>query len=172
MHYRNCGDELRNVIQKALCIPLACMMLFGLTSCASVSKAERQIEKRAHIALDLSGCKIERETDSHGWMGDGESLLVLDCGGRGDAVLAQTGGWTEFPLSGSLQTVLYERGLAERNGIPPISDGVWYYYDRFPDSAVFDRRSDAPLLTRGAYNFSLLLYDADSSRLYYFELDT
>lgn len=162
-------------MKKLLCILLACMMLFVLSSCASLSKAERQIRKRADIDLDLAGCRIERETDTHGgFLGDGEYLLVLDCSGNEEKILAQIGEWQGFPLSDNLQTVMYDGWkLAESNGIPQISSGKWYFYDRFADeSAALDRHSDASLLTRPAENFSLLLYDSDSSRLYYYEMDT
>ena len=161
-------------MKRILCLILAAVLLLGLSACGALSKAERQIGKRASIDLDLSGCRVERETDTHGgFLGDGEYLLVLDCSGNEEKLLAQTGGWADFPLSDSLQTVMYgEWELAERNGIPEISSGKWCFYDRFADSAAFDRRSDARLLTRPAENFSLLLYDSEHSRLYYFEMDT
>ena len=160
-------------MKRILCILLTAVLLLGLASCASLPAAERRIRKRAHVDIDLAGCRIEKETDTHGgFFGDGEYLLVLDCGGNEEKILAQTREWSVFPLSDGLQEVLYEWGSGERNEIPRISSGAWFFYDRFPDTAAFDRHSDELLRARGAENFSLLLYDSDHGRLYYYEMDT
>lgn len=160
-------------MKRVLCILLAGALLLALAGCGALSKAERQIKKRAGLDLDLSGCRVVSETDTHGgFLGDGEYLLVLDCSGSEEKLIAQTGGWSTFPLSENVRTVLYDWGVAEQYGIPEIGGGAWYFRDRFADDAALDRRSDALLLSRPAVNFSLLLYDADHSRLYYFEMDT
>ena len=161
-------------MKRVLCGFLTIIMLLCLTSCGAVSKAERRIQKGARVSLDLSGCRIEQETDTHGgFLGDGEYLLVLDCSGNEEKILAQIGEWPAFPLSDNLREVLYEWKIAEKNGIPQISSGAWYFTDRFADeAAALDRHSDASLLSRPAENFSLLLYDAEHSRLYYYEMDT
>ena len=160
-------------MKRFLCIILAGLLLLGLAGCGAASKAQRKIQKRTGLDLDLSGCRVLSETDSHGgFLGDGEALLVLDCSGNEEKLLAQTGGWAAFPLSENIRTVLYDWGIAEKYGIPAISDGRWYFWDRFADDVALDRRSDALLLTRPAENFSLLLYDTEHSVLYYYELDT
>lgn len=161
-------------MKRILCMLLAGALLLGLAACGSLSKAERTIQKRAQVDLDLSGCRIVSETDTHGgFLGDGEYLLVLDCSGNEEKILSQIGEWPAFPLSDNLREVLYAWGIAEKNGIPQISSGAWWFTDRFGDaSAALDRHSDANLLSRPAENFSLLLYDAEHSRLYYYELDT
>ncbi len=160
-------------MKKALCAILAAILAFALTSCASPAKAERRIREKAHVEMDLSGCRVESERDTHGgFLGDGEYLLVLDCKGHEEKILAQTREWNEFPLSANLQELLYEWGVAERDGLPRVGSGAWYFYDRFSDTNVFDRTSDELLLSRPAENFSLLLYDSGTGRLYYFEMDT
>lgn len=160
-------------MKRVLCGFLAVIMLLCLTACGAVSKAERRIQKGARVSLDLSGCRIEQETDTHGgFLGDGEYLLVLDCSGNEEKILAHTGEWQVFPMSENLRELLYGWGIAERNGIPQVSSGKWYFYDRFSDATSFDRNSDERLLSRPAENFSLLLYDSENSRLYYFEMDT
>ena len=167
------GGKIR-ILTGSACLALACVMLIGLTSCSSVTKAERRMKKKTDLDIDLSGCVIETETDTHAAMGDGEYLLVLSCVGNEPEILKQIRDWQSFPLSVSLQTVLYEREkLAERYGIPQIENGAWYFYDRHSEAAA-DRHSDEELLSfsRGAENFSLVMYDADNGRLYYFERDT
>ncbi len=160
-------------VKKTLCFLLTVLMTASLAACASLSEAERRIQKGAHVDLDLSGCKIERETDTHGgFLGDGEYLLVLDCSGKEEKILAQTSGWSAFPLSENLREALYEWGPEGRNIPPEISSGVWIFYDRFADESAFDRRSDARLLSRPADNYSLLMFDSDTGRLYYYEMDT
>ena len=160
-------------MKRILCLILAAVLLLGLAGCGALGKAERQLKKRVGLDLDLSGCRVVTETDTHGgFLGDGEYLLVLDCSGSEEKILAQTGGWSPLPLSDGVRTVLYDWGVAERYGIPAIDSGVWYFWDRFPDEIALDRRSDARLLERPAENFSLLIYDTEHSRLYYFEMDT
>lgn len=160
-------------MKKAICIFLALFLALGLASCSSLSKQERRIGKGMGVELDLSGCRIEQETDTHGgFLGDGEYLLVIDCGGKEDKLLAQTRDWSALPLSKNLQEVMHEWGPTERNTPPRIENGVWLFYDRFSDTDGFDRRSDERLTSRPAQNFSLLIYDSDHSRLYYYELDT
>lgn len=160
-------------MKRVLCLILVGVLLLSLAGCGSLGKAQRHIQKRTGLDLDLSGCRIVTETDTHGgFLGDGEYLLVLDCSSSEDRILAQTGGWAAFPLSENIRTVLYDWGAAEQYGIPAIAGGAWYFYDRFPDDAALDRRSDARLLSRPAVNFSLLLYDAENSTLYYYEMDT
>ena len=162
-----------NGLNRLLCILLAIALALGLASCSSLSKQERRIRKGAGVDLDLSGCRIERETDTHGgFLGDGEYLLVIDCGGKEEKLRAQTSAWAALPLSKNLQEVLHEWGPTERNTPPRIEHGVWLFYDRFSDTDGFDRRSDERLTSRPAQNFSLLIYDSDSNRLYYYELDT
>ena len=159
-------------MKRILCLLLAGALLC-LAGCGSLSKAERNIKKRTGVGLDLSGCRVVSEKDSHGgFLGDGEYLLVLDCSGSEDKLLAQTGDWSDLPLSDNIRTVLYDWGVAENCGMPAVSEGRWYFYDRFADDAALDRRSDAKLLSRPAENFSLLLYDSGNSILYYFEMDT
>ena len=160
-------------MKKAICIFLALLLALGLASCSSLSKQERRISKGTGVELDLSGCRIEQETDTHGgFLGDGEYLLVIDCGGKEEKLLAQTGAWSALPLSKNLQEIVYEWGLTERNTPPRIENGVWLFYDRFSDTDGFDRRSDERLTSRPAQNFYLLIYDSDRSRLYYYEMDT
>ena len=160
-------------MKRFLCIILTGLLLLGLAGCGAISKAQRTIQKRTGLDLELSGCRILSETDTHGgFLGDGETLLVLDCSGSEDKILAQTGGWPDLPLSENIQTVLYDWGVAEKYAIPAIRKGKWYFYDRFADDVALDRRSDARLLSRPAENFSLLLFDSENSILYYFEMDT
>ena len=158
--------------KKALAVLLAAALLPLLPSCSDLSKLEQRM-KKSEIALDLSGCKLEKETDTHGWMGDGESLAVLDCAGAEASMREQTKGWADLPLSINLQSVICDGTDSLRNELPTITDGKWAFYDRYPDSEPFDRHSDEKLAAFSrAKNFTLVLYDAENAKLYYYELDT
>ena len=163
----------RSVRRKAICLILTGVLLTGLVSCSPAAGAKRRIRRKTDLEIDLSGCRIEEEKDTHAAMGDGEYLLVIDCGENGADMREQTREWREFPLSGELQAVMVEEGAAERNGIPEIGTGAWYFYDRHP-AAAGDRHSENGLLSfsRCSRNFSLVLYDAENERLYYYESDT
>ena len=63
-----------NGLNRLLCILLAIALALGLASCSSLSKQERRISKGAGVDLDLSGCRVEQETDTHGgFLGDGNT---------------------------------------------------------------------------------------------------
>lgn len=165
-------NKKTRVLKKTACLVLAGMILIGLLSCASLSKFERRMKKMTDLDIDVSGCRITEEKDTHAAMGDGEYLLILDCKGHEESILEQTREWAELPMTSNLQAVMSRGGrLSEQYGIPQIGKGVWYYYDRYPD-AVHDKHSDEALLTRPAQNFTLILYDSENSMLYFYECDT
>ena len=145
--------------------------MLSLCSCSPVSKFSRRTKRNAGAGIDVSGCRVERETDTTGWFGDGEYLIVFDCGGSEEKILDQVRGWNGFPLTEGLREAVYASGLAGAYGIPEIGRGAWLFYDRFP-GGTDDRRSDGKLLSRPARDYTLVMYDADGGKLYYLESDT
>ena len=130
-------------------IVLAGVLMFAIVLFSPLTTAEQRIKKKAQVNLVFSGCKIEQETNTKGWMGDGEYLLVLDFTKNENSIIEQTHEFFDFPLSANLQTMMFERGVAKQIGIPTLNRGKWYFYDRFSDE-IKDRRSDELLLTRPA----------------------
>ena len=119
------------------------------------------------------------QTDSHGgFHGDGLYVLVLDCAQNREQALETVGEWNALPLSEPLRLMMYggEKDgivygyLGEENLLPEIENGFYRFEDRHDQSR--DSADDTSLLSRASFNFSLAVYDADTDRLYYFEMDT
>ncbi len=158
--------------KKTLLIILAAVLVIGIVSFLYFTKQERRINRHTDLDIDISGCKILEEKDTHSAMSDGEYLLVLDCGGEEEKMLEQTRRWQALPMGSELQSLTGRKaGLWEKYGVLQAEKGAWYFYDRFP-GAIKDRHSDEGLLSRPAMNFSLLFYDYENSRLLYYECDT
>ena len=118
--------------------------------------------------LNITGSTIISQTDSHGgFLGDGELCVVFDCSKIADSVAQQTKSWRRCPLSENLQLV---RPYTEKYGIPEISNGCYYFVNR--QASKDKAHDDAALIGSASCNFSLFLYDEDTCKLYYYELDT
>lgn len=156
---------------------LVCLML-NLTGCAYEVRDAAYVERIC--GLDLQYCILVRSEDSHGgFLGDGALIVEFDCRNCVNAIDLQVKKWNALPLSENLQLIMYggERDgmcygyhLAEECGIPEIQNGHYFFLDRHSESD--DPANDEELFDRHSYNFTLILYDADSMRLYLFEFDT
>lgn len=71
---------------------------------------------------------------------------------------------------GERDGMYYDFNLADEANMPKVEHGFYYFQDRHSKST--DSSSDVEIFDRGSYNFSLAVYDSDTDRLYYFELDT
>ena len=117
------------------------------------------------------------EYNTHGvFHGDGYYYLILDCSANKDKALKTIEKWNKLPLSENLESVMYGGltynglSLAETARIPKVENGRYMFKDRFPKSK--NRKDDTNLMGRGAYNFSIAIYDCDTDKMYYFEFDT
>lgn len=118
--------------------------------------------------------------DSHGgFQGEGTTAVILDCSENREKALELVAGWKELPLSENLSLMFYggERdgvhyayNFADQANMPKVEHGFYCFQDRHSKST--DSSSDAEIFDRGSYNFSLAVYDSDTDRFYYFELDT
>ena len=54
--------------------------------------------------------------------------------------------------------------------LPRVSEGYYFFRDRFPEAE--DPTDPAGALERGAFNYTVALYDEQSRSLYYYEMDT
>ena len=119
---------------------------------------------------------IVEEEDTHGgFHGDGTYFLALDCSQNKEVAIQMVNSWNAFPLSENMQTILYGSEnrsslLAEETNIPEITNGYYYFCDRHSEST--DASDDTELFHRASYNFTLMIYDSDTDRLYYVEFDT
>lgn len=136
---------------------------------------ENYIKKE--IDIDISSCKIENINDTHdGFHGDGEQIIKINCNENSNDILEQLDDWNEFPLTENLQLIMYggvrdkmsyEYNLAQKNGIPQITNGYYYFIDRQSNS-----NDDKEIFNRHALNFTLAIFDVDTNIMYYYEIDT
>lgn len=135
---------------------------------------------KRYAGVDLTGCTVTYNYYDYGAFGDGETLFIFDC--SDSAVSSQVEDWLQLPLSANLQIFTYG---GERNGvtygvsgtrklIPEISDGKYYFYDRYANEYEdgSDVYSDEKLFSRASYNLTLALYDCSSDLFYFYMLDT
>lgn len=119
---------------------------------------------------------VVEEEDTHGgFHGDGTYSLALDCSQNKEVAMQLIKSWNAFPLSENLQTILYGSDarsslLAEESNIPEITNGYYYFCDRHSEST--DACDDTNLFSRASYNFTVMIYDSNTDRLYYIEFDT
>lgn len=164
---------------------LVCFVVVALAACTmpvAIIASVVHITELSHTeylqknsGLDLSGCTVISAEDTHGgFHGDGVLIVTIDCTEIASSVFQQTEDWNSLPLSDDLQSFLYggecTLGNGDRAGIPELTNGRYFFWDRHSQSA--DPTSDRELFERSSLNFSLVLYDTDRSRLYLFELDT
>ena len=143
------------------------------------SEAQFTRRIREQTGLVLPQGELLESIDTHGgFHGDGEYYAAYRISDAAFvATLSQAAGWQPLPLPEELEILIYGKSKAgsasgpylKKASVPRITDGYWYFSDRFDPSAPQRSR---PVLTRGAFNFSIVIYDAESGILYYAELDT
>ena len=151
----------------------------------TLSACSREIHYPDYVqdlcGLDISGSVVVSNEDSHGgFFGEGALIVEFDCLQILDAVTQQVKSWNALPLTGNLQLIMYGGtregvsydgyNLAERYGIPEITNGYYFFCDRHSGTVKTD--DDSSLFDRASYNFSLVIYDMDTARPYLFEFDT
>ncbi len=161
------------------CVALAVLLLFSLSGCCFFLNdfEEPAALVARETGMELPRCAVIQATDTHGgFLGDGDTLIILHFEGEARERLERelADAWEALPLPQSLYEVVYEhRNLvpiptdSAEEGFPQITGGYWYFDDRQSES-----NDPAALLSRNSCNFTLALYDCDTARLYYIEVDT
>ena len=154
----------------ALLMPIVILVL--ISSFTELSHPE-YVQKLS--GLDISGSTIVSVEDTHGgFHGDGDLVVIFDCAEIAESVAAQMTEWKPLPMTASLQNLLYgggiQTGIAEQVGIPEVTNGFYFFWDRHSESQ--DPTDESKLNDRHSWNFTVLLYDAENVLLYLFELDT
>ncbi len=152
-----------NGLNRLLCILLAIALALGLASCSSLSKQERRIRKGAGVDLDLSGCRVEQETDTHGgFLGDGEYSCVADCPTDEIAEqIARNEHWHPLPAPELLQKL---------DRFSTTGNGYYYFRDRHSDAT--DPYDPSEVMNRYSFNYTLAVYDSDRRQLHCWVVDT
>lgn len=163
---------------KKLSFTLVFALLLTLSACGRETP-QREISRV--LGTDVSAGEIVEEFDSHGgFHGDGYTCTILQFPEGTEPLLP---GREDLPLPEELEAAAY--GLTvERDGmsfsrgplrdedapeIPPIEHG-WYWFCDY--NAENDPRDPGGLWDRYSFNYVLILFDADTDRLYYTKLDT
>ncbi len=158
---------------KKIALLIVLCLIVSLSACSSNVSYQEQVNNIC--GLDITG------STSHGvFLGNGALTVEFDCTEISESVMQKMKDWEILPLSENLQLIMYGGtrngvsydgyNLAERYGIPEISNGCYFFLDRHSEASNVN--DVASLFDRGSFNFSLLLYDFDNAKLYFFEFDT
>lgn len=154
------------------------VFVFVCTGCYDIKTTEEYIYDK--IKIDISSCTITTEIETPvSFNGDGEYFITADCYKSRDIILNQIKNWNQLPLTNNLQLLMYG---GEKDGItsfaipsneieiPNINKGYYYFLDRHDEAIYYN--SDENVLNRFSYNFTIALYNEETNKLYYYELDT
>lgn len=159
---------------------LLCLLLALLWGCTA---RDPLAEISDAIGADVRGGNLAWLTDSEtSFHGDGETLArILLTREQAASFLDDIQGsayWHPLPLSGNLSAAIYgcrtDSGhfgpLFPADTVPPVEHGCWFFEDRHSQAA--DPSSDAQLHSRGSWNFTAAIFDADQNIVYVLILDT
>lgn len=138
---------------------------------------------KKNSGLDLSGGTIRTFIYRHGWMGDGDSLLVMtfspEQGAELEKAMTKTNGWHSFPTPELINKIFFQKSSYCRdwngeNYLPAVQDGWYFFRDTFnvqhgehdANQWNLEGRSHLP------GNFDAGIYDSDTLTLYLFEFDS
>ena len=161
-------------MKKTFAIALLIIVLFTLVACGSKT-AQDTVSKE--LGLSVSGGKEVSNINTYSGS-EGHSCIAISFEDK--TVLEEIKGnskWKEFPLDETMQALVY--GLEDETGeigaflsdgqgnllVPEIQNGYYILIDRHSDTKT-------NILERGSFNFTVGLYDTDSSTLYCCKLDT
>lgn len=125
---------------------------------------------------------IIRNEDTHGgFHGDGDYFgeIQLTEEGSKEFIISieETGQWSKEPLSDGINHLLFGGeyngpGVNSMQDVIPnnITNAIYFVRDRFAETYPEDAETN--MLERGAYNFTIAVFDLDTNKLYIYEMDT
>lgn len=170
------GADRNPNIKRYVCISGIVVILLGLMLRTGGGDDFWYDRIEASLGVDVSDGLIATGYDDHsGFHGDGTLYAELEFSDDSfETIISAPGGWNALPLTEDLQTLIYGNwgedavvGPFIGVTVPQVERGYWYFYDRqgmTPD--------DSMVLTRGSFNYTIAIYDADRDFLYYCEYDT
>lgn len=160
---------------------LLLMIAFLLSSGCHLFSINGRISRS--IGIDIPQDLEITYEDTHGALGDGDTFAVVAFNEiTAEDILFSILGhddWNPLPLSESLSIMLYggeKEGVnysysyAEEFSIPDIENGFWFFHNR--NSQRISPKDDSNLLELPSANFTLAIFDVDTSTLYYWEYDS
>ena len=118
-------------------------------------------------------CNVD---DHEGWLGDGTWKCVLRY--QDDSLLHVIAGsleWLPLPLPDTLARALKRHAGGDADIyrlMLAVGNGYFFFLDRMRSADNTDPKDASWLLSRPSENYTLAVYDADSSTLYILEEDT
>lgn len=114
------------------------------------------------LDVSIQGGQVLEYRDTHGgFHGDGTTFVKI----QGICSLPGSRFWHPLPASPNAAEAIRQSGV-----LPAVEDGWYYVNDRH--SQCPDRADGTCLLSHGARNYTLAVYDPANGILYYYELDT
>ncbi len=181
------------------CAALALTILaavFCSSGCAAYDGAKetaKELGKETSITsavgINATGGEYTEIYEDHGgFHGDGTTYSTVKF--SDDTALnsiKENENWKELPLSDNVNILLYgvtnEREdyvesigpyVSDADGnplAPEIENGYYFFMDRQAEENE-DKYDDSKVLDRGAYNFTVAVYDTDTDVMHYFKMDT
>ena len=138
---------------------------------------------KEHSGLDLSEGIVRTFIYRHGWMGDGDTLLIMtfdpEQGEELERAMAQTNGWHPFPTHELIGRIFfykhsYCRDLSGENYLPPVENGWYFFRDMYNVQHGENDENQWNIEGRSRLpgNFDAGIYDSDTCTLYLFEFDS
>ena len=153
----------------------------GIFSCARLTPTE-YVEKTT--GAKVSDAKLVFHEDTHGgFHGDGDTLMVFDCSKAGEEFESSLSAWRELPMSDKLYYALFDQradmgeplgrlfarfGIEYDHDTPAVKDGLYYFENRHFRA----KNRDDENLSFHSWNFTFAVYDRETKKLYYMEVDT
>ena len=168
----NCCPNIKKYVR----ISGIAVIFIGLVLCAGSGDDFWYDRISEALEVDVSdGVILESYDDHSGFHGDGTMYAVLEFSDDAfEQAISNSSGWHMLPLTDNLEILVYgirnpEAAIGPFIGttMPKVEKGYWYFSDR-QGMTSDDRR----ILQRGAYNYTIAIYDADRDKLYYCEYDT
>lgn len=163
----------------------AAVVLMGVLSFCDAG-ADKSI-----FGIDVSDAEVVADTDSHGWLGDGERYSELKFSDA-SAEIEISKSWQPLPASERITAIIWGTEFennGERYGVgpymsaelPQVENGWYYFEDRTEqidgatpnlNGGAPDSDSAAALYLSPPRNFTVAVYDSDTATLYYVDHDS
>ncbi len=136
------------------------------------------------LQVDVTRGTVISESDDHGgFHGDGQAFMKIQFSdSKCIDEIKKSPVWKTLPMTDTVSVLVYglesedirmEPMVKDQTGkplLPNVKNGYYCFMDRFSQGE--GKYDDTEVMSRAAFNFTLAVYDADTSILYYVELDT
>lgn len=132
------------------------------------------------LGADVSSAKVISEGDNHGgFHGDGERYITFEFeDDTFEDTIKEDNTWHALPVKDDTVTaLLYGLETPEmtygpylEHEMPKVEKGYYFFYDRHSESS--DPFDSSEVLNRSSLNFTVAVYDTETDKLYYAEMDT